>query len=97
MWIGDGVHTQIFWPLVLAGPLPEPDEEALIGSEAVDGLQVLSLGRVLPRDVGEQLPAKVGHIFATGQLTVDVDIVHYDVLRVLLPDTGDARVELGGV
>src|SRR5208282_2564033 len=90
--IGHGVHAQVLWPVVLASPLRVPDEEPLIGTEAVDGLQVLSLGRLLPRDVGEQGAAQVGHIFPTRQLTVDVDIVHHDVLRVLILHAGDALV-----
>src|SRR5207253_6237002 len=51
--VGDGVRPEVLGPLVLAGPLGEPDEEALVGTEPVPLLQVGPRNGVLPGDVGE--------------------------------------------
>src|SRR5438105_8850795 len=58
MRIRDRNRAQILRPLVLAGPLRESDEEALIGREAVDRLRLVGIGR-FPRQVGEQSAAEV--------------------------------------
>src|ERR1700680_4998728 len=43
MGIGHGTHTEILGALVGAIPLGKPDEETLLGGEAVDGLKVFVL------------------------------------------------------
>src|SRR5258706_12215287 len=73
--VGDGVDTEVFGTLVLAGPLRHADKEALVWREAVGVRQLLALGLLLPCDVGEQGSAQVGHILAAGQLGVDMDVV----------------------
>jgi hypothetical protein len=46
--------------------LRESNEEALIGSEAVNRLQVLVFRLFLPRDVRQQRAAEIGDVFARG-------------------------------
>ena len=67
-----------------APALAVADEETLIGSEAFDRLELLTLGVVLPRQVGEQQAAQVGNIFAQRQLAVDLDVVDDGVCRILV-------------
>ena len=64
MRIGDGVGALAFGAFVAAGPLRHADEEALIGRQAVDGLQRLILGGFLPGDVSEERSAQIGGILA---------------------------------
>ena len=69
----------------LAAPaLPVADEEALVGREAVDRVQRLGFGVILPRHVGQEQAAQVGDIFAQRQLAVDLDVVDDRVGRVLV-------------
>jgi hypothetical protein len=56
---------------VLAVPLREADEEALLGGEAVDGLERFiseAFTAFSTRDPGEDGAAKVGHVLTQGQL-----------------------------
>ena len=80
--------------VILAGPLREADEEALIRREAVDRLQLLVLGRMLPRHVRDQRAAQVGNVFPAGELAVDVDVVDDDVGRKLVAQAVDALFEV---
>ena len=80
MRIGQRAQAQLFRPVVLAGPLRIANVEPLIGRETIDWLQVLSLRGILPSHVSQPQSAQVGNVFAAGQLAVDVDIVHHDVL-----------------
>ena len=74
--------------------LPVADEEALLGSESVDRLQLLAPGFVLPGHVSQHQTAQVGDIFAHGQFAVDLDVIHRDVLGVLVRDAAGALVKL---
>src|SRR5438552_16357999 len=58
---------------VLTPYLRESEEEALLRSEAVDGLPRLPLERFLVRAHGERCPAEVGDFFAGDEFAVDVD------------------------
>src|SRR5258708_40730 len=74
-----GAHTHIFGALVGAIPLGESNEEALLGSEAVDGLEMLVFVGVFPGNVGKDLAAQVGYVFAERELAVDVNVFHRDI------------------
>ena len=54
MRIRDGIGAEIIRPLAAAGPLRHADEETPIGSQAVDGLEVLAFFGIFPGDLGEQ-------------------------------------------
>src|SRR6202034_2860607 len=69
-------------------------EESLVRSETLDRLQVLSLGVVFPRHVGEDQPAEVGDILPQGELTVDFDVINNRVRRILIGNTAGAPDEL---
>ena len=60
------IDSQIFRSLIFAGPLRHADKEALIRREAVAAPEVLTLGLLFPRDIGEQRSTKIGDIFAAG-------------------------------
>src|SRR5258708_21647851 len=93
MWSGDGVRSLAFRTLVAASPLRHADKEALVWSEAFDRFQVLPLRRILPGDIGQKRSTQVRDVFAQRQLTVDLDIVHDGVLRILIGNTLGAYFE----
>ncbi len=70
--------------LILAGPLRQSDKEALVRREALAILQSLALGGCLPCDVSQDRAAQICHVFAFGQLAVDLDVIHDGVLSVLV-------------
>src|SRR6266478_6724395 len=74
--ISNRVHPLALHSLIAAGPLRHADEEPLIGSEAIDGVQILVLGRVLPGHVGQDGATQVRHVFAQSQLAVNLDLVY---------------------
>ena len=49
---------------------------------------------VLPGHVSQHQPAQVGDIFAHGELAVDLDVIHGDVLRILVGDATGALLKL---
>ena len=53
VWIGDGVGALAFGAFVAAGPLRHAYEEALIWSEAIDGLERLVFRGFFPGYVSE--------------------------------------------
>src|SRR5271166_1366309 len=95
--IGDGAGAQVLRTIVLAGPLGEADEEALVRSQTVAVGELLVLVGFFPRNVGQNRAAEIGDVFTLGQLRVDVDVVHYNVLAVLVHDTVRVLHELLGV
>src|ERR1035438_4773946 len=54
MRVGDLIQPLAFWTLITAGPLRHPDEEALIGREAIHRLKILTFCGVLPRQVRQE-------------------------------------------
>src|SRR6266851_9821249 len=95
--IGEGLDAAVGLAGVLAGPLGEADEEALVGGEAVYGLKIGGFGRLLPGDVGDEGSAEVGYVFSAGELAVDVDVVDDDVGGELVAEAVDAVLEAFGV
>src|SRR6202789_4750387 len=75
MRIGGRLHPLILRALVGAGPLRHPNEEPLVRRKAIDVLQVLALGLLLPRNVGEQRSVEIGDVFAARQRGDDVEVV----------------------
>src|SRR5215471_6919890 len=94
MRVGDGADAKIFRTLILARPLRVTDEEALVGREAVAIGEMLALGRLLPRHVADNQSTQVGHVFALGELAVDLDVVHDGVLGVLIDHALRALLKL---
>src|SRR5216684_1901001 len=84
MWIGNGIHAQIFVAFVFAGPLRQPVEEALVGREAFAVLQRLTFGGCFPGDVSQNCSAEISNVLTLGQFAVDLDVIHYGVLSVLV-------------
>src|ERR1017187_1934901 len=64
MGVGDGAGALAFGALVAAIPLREADKEALVRSEAADGLQPLWRGGALPCVVGQNQAAQIRHVLA---------------------------------
>ena len=83
--------------LVAARPLRHPDEEPLIGSKTVNGVQILIFGRILPRHVSQNRAAQVRHVLTQRQLAVNLDLVYYCVLRILIGHAGSSLLEFRGV
>ena len=94
MRIDGGIHAFGFVAGVGTPALSVADEEALLGSEAVDRFQFLAAGFTLPGHVSQHQPAQIGDIFAHGQLAVDLDVIHGDILRILVGDATGALVKL---
>src|ERR1700722_18085049 len=84
VWICDGVHAQVLWPVVLTRPLRISDKEALLGSEAVAVCQMHGPGLIFPCHPSENQSAKIGDVFPLRELAVDLYVVHDDVLCVLI-------------
>src|SRR5216683_1301115 len=101
--IGEGLDAAVGLAGVLAGPLGEADEEALVGGEAVyrfeavAGLKIGGFGRLLPGDVGDEGSAEVGYVLSAGELAVDVDVVDDYVGGELVAEAVDAVLEAFGV
>src|SRR6185295_9724442 len=55
--------------------LPVANEETLLGCEAVNRLQLLAPGFVLPGHVSQYPTAQFGDIFAHGQFAVTLDVI----------------------
>src|ERR1700677_712080 len=77
--------------------LPVSDKETLLRSKSFDRLQRLAFGVVLPRHVRKNQSAEIGHVFAQGQLPVDLDIVKNYVLRILIRDATGSLLKCFGV
>ncbi len=98
MRVGDGAQPEeSSGRTFFARPLRVADEEALIGCQAVFWLKILPGRLHLPGDIGEQRTSKVGHIFAAGQLRVDVNVIDDYVFGVLIALAGNALLEAFGV
>ena len=97
MRVGDGVCAFIFRPVIFAGPLGKSHEETLVGIEPVGALQVHGFRGVLPGGVGQDFTAQVGDVFAFGELRIDVNVVHDDILSVLIHDAFGALGKLFGI
>src|SRR5260370_29761887 len=93
MRIGDRVRALAFRTLVAASPLRHADEETLVWREAFDRFQILTLGRIFPGDIRQKRSTQVRDIFTQCQLTVDLDVVHYRVSRILIGNTLGALFE----
>src|SRR5580704_2244713 len=97
MRIGCGLEPAVGLTSVFACPLGEADEEALVGGEAFDRLQLLTRGCPLPGYVGDKSAAEVGYVFAAGELAVDVNVVDDDVASELVAKAVDVIFEALGV
>src|SRR5213595_4297642 len=73
--VGDGVDAQVLRALVLAGPLREADEEALLRRKAFAAVQRLARHLGFPGHPRENFAAKIGRVFAHRQLAVDRDVI----------------------
>src|ERR1700691_566746 len=93
MRIDRGAHAHGFGPGRATPALAVAYEKALIGSESIDGLEALRFRIFFPRHVRENQAAKVGDVFAEGELTVDFDVVDNRVSGILVGDAGSALDE----
>src|SRR5260370_32748927 len=89
-------------PLLLRAPAAAPalavaDEEALLGRQPVDRLELLAARRLAPGPVGQEQTAEVGHVLAQGELAVDLDVVDDGIAAVLLLDAVRPRLELARI
>ena len=92
--VGGRSETQVFWAVVVAGPLRHPNEETLVRSEALGCFQTLPFRFFFPGDIGQERAAKIRDVFASRQVAVDVDVVDHDILLVLVLYALRAIVEL---
>src|SRR5713101_1103070 len=79
-----GIHAFGFVAGLGAPALPVPDEEALLRSEAIDRIHLLAASLILPQKVCQHQSAQIGHVLAHRQLAVDLDVIHGDILRILV-------------
>src|SRR5579863_3687719 len=94
MRIGLGAESHFLRTSVLTCPLSKTDKESLIGRQTVHCLKLLVLVGGFPGVVGENLAAQISHILTQSELAVDVDIVHHDILGVLVGNTLGALLKL---
>src|SRR5579863_1183996 len=64
------------------------DEETLLRREAFERLEGLAPGILLPRHLSQNHSAQIGDILAERQFSVDLDVIHNDILRILIRDAG---------
>src|SRR5580704_4625313 len=93
MWVDLSAQTQILWAFVRASPLRVADEEALLWSQSIDGLEILVRRRRFPSDVRENFAAKISDVFAHRQSAVDVHVVDAHVAGILVADTLRSLIE----
>ena len=79
-----GPHPLGFIARLAAPALAVTDKEALVGREAVYGLERLAFGVVLPGFVGEQKAAEISDIFAQREFAVDFNVVDHGIGGVLI-------------
>src|SRR5260370_37075056 len=85
-------------PLLLRAPAAAPalavaDEEALLGRQPVDRLELLAPRRLAPGLVGPEQTAEGGHVLAQGELAVGLDVVDDGIAAGLLLDALRPRRE----
>src|SRR5580658_5025690 len=77
--------------------LPVSDEETLLRREALERLQRLPLGILLPRHLSQNHSAQIGDILAESQFPVDLDVIHNYILRILIRDAACTLLERFGI
>src|SRR5260221_10295271 len=97
MRVYGGQHSSAFVARATTPALAVGDKESLLWCESSDRLQLLALRIVLPRHVGQDQSAQVGDIFAQGQLSVDPDVVHSHILRILIGNATGALLKRFGI
>lgn len=81
------MDPHIFRALILAGPLGKAHKEALLRCQTVHGMELFVSRGVFPRKIGQNLSSQVGHVLAQRELAVNVNVIHHNVLGVLIGNT----------
>src|ERR1700686_5178984 len=84
MRVYGGAQTLGLIPGLATPALAVADKEALLGREAIDRIQRLAFGVILPRRERQNQSAQIGDIFSQCQLAIDLDVVDDRVSRILI-------------